>query len=108
MRKIGRAFWAGVSLFLLATAVSSRAQTGSPNPAQDQTPPASLSQPPPPPPSQPPPTSPPHATSESGPDHSGAYYHFMLARRYQELAGIYNRSDFVDRAISEYKQAIEA
>jgi tetratricopeptide (TPR) repeat protein len=32
----------------------------------------------------------------------------MLARRYQELAGIYNRSDFVDRAISEYKQAIEA
>jgi tetratricopeptide (TPR) repeat protein len=32
----------------------------------------------------------------------------MLARRYQELANIYNRSDFVERAISEYKQAMQA
>lgn len=46
--------------------------------------------------------------SEAGPDHARAYYHFMLARRYKELAGVYNRSDYVDRAISEYKQAIEA
>lgn len=40
------------------------------------------------------------------PDHAGSYYHFMLARRYEELAGIYNRSDYVNRAISEFKQAI--
>jgi tetratricopeptide (TPR) repeat protein len=45
---------------------------------------------------------------QATPDHAQAYYHFMLARRYKELAGIYNRSDYIDRAISEYKQAIEA
>jgi len=32
----------------------------------------------------------------------------MLARRYKELAGVYNRSDYIDRAVSEYKQAITA
>jgi tetratricopeptide (TPR) repeat protein len=47
-------------------------------------------------------------SSATTPDHAQAYYHFMLARRYKELAGVYNRSDYVDRAISEYKQAIEA
>jgi len=41
-------------------------------------------------------------------DHAQAYYHFMLARRYKELAGVYNRADYVDRAISEYKLAIAA
>ncbi len=46
--------------------------------------------------------------SAAMPDHAQAYYHYMLARRYRELAGIYNRSDFVDRAISEYKAAIAA
>ena len=30
----------------------------------------------------------------------------MLARRYQELAGVYNRGDYIDRAVTEYKQAI--
>jgi predicted Zn-dependent protease len=44
----------------------------------------------------------------TAPDHAKSYYHFMLARRYKELAGIYNRSDYVDRAVSEYKQAIAA
>ena len=39
-------------------------------------------------------------------DHAQAYYHFMLARRYKELAGVYNRGDYVDRAISEYKLAV--
>ena len=41
-------------------------------------------------------------------DHAQAYYHFMLARRYKELAGVYNRSDYIDKAISEYKLAIDA
>jgi tetratricopeptide (TPR) repeat protein len=41
-------------------------------------------------------------------DHSKAYYHFMLARRYKELAGMYNRGDYIDRAIGEYKQAMAA
>jgi len=42
------------------------------------------------------------------PDHSAAYYHYMLARRYKELAGINNRGDLVERAIAEYKKAMEA
>jgi tetratricopeptide (TPR) repeat protein len=48
------------------------------------------------------------AQTSALPDHSRAYYHFMLARRFRELAGIFNRNDLVDQAISEYKQAIEA
>ena len=50
-------------------------------------------------------------SSGAGPavvDHAQAYYHFMLARRYKELAGVYNRTDYIDRAISEYNQAITA
>jgi len=55
----------------------------------------------------------PPTTSEAGSapailDHGRSYYHFMLARRYKELAGIYNRADYAERAISEYKQAIAA
>ncbi|MGD1157285.1 MAG: tetratricopeptide repeat protein [Terriglobia bacterium] len=46
--------------------------------------------------------------SPTTPDHAKAYYHFMLARRYKELAGVYNRSDYLERAVSEYKQAIAA
>jgi tetratricopeptide (TPR) repeat protein len=59
------------------------------------------------PPAVPAPESSPQAPAAT-PDHSRAYYHFMLARRYKELAGVYNRSDYIDRAISEYKQAMEA
>jgi len=50
-------------------------------------------------------------SGEAGPavaDHAQAYYHFMLARRYKELAGVYNRTDYIDKAVSEYKQAITA
>ncbi len=47
-------------------------------------------------------------TPAAPPDHAAAYYHYMLARRYAELAGIYNRSDYIERAISEYQQAIQA
>ncbi len=56
----------------------------------------------------PPPQNPPPESSSAAPDHARAYYHYMLARRFKELAGIYNRSDYVERAISEYKQAMEA
>ena len=44
----------------------------------------------------------------ASPDHAAAYYHYMLAQRYKDLAGIYNRSDYVDRAITEYQKAIAA
>jgi tetratricopeptide (TPR) repeat protein len=54
-----------------------------------------------------PPEKGPEATS-AGPDHAAAYYHYMLARRYRELAGINNRGDLIERAIAEYKKAMEA
>ena len=50
----------------------------------------------------------PETQSAQTPDHARAYYHFMLARRFRELAGIWNRGDLADRAVSEYKQALEA
>ncbi|MGH9402068.1 MAG: tetratricopeptide repeat protein [Terriglobia bacterium] len=43
---------------------------------------------------------------EPAPDRAGSYYHYMLARRYEELAGIYNRSEDIDHAVGEFKQAI--
>lgn len=46
------------------------------------------------------------STATPAADHAGSYYHYMLARRYEELAGIYNRSEDVNRAASEFKQAI--
>jgi tetratricopeptide (TPR) repeat protein len=55
-----------------------------------------------------PPEKPAEAASSPAPDHAAAYYHYMLARRYRELAGINNRGDFVERAIAEYKKAMEA
>jgi tetratricopeptide (TPR) repeat protein len=91
MRKIE--FLTGFGFLLFAAEISWGFQAGSS--AQTQN-------------SAPPPQAADQMASTSGPDHTGAYYHFMLARRYQELAGIYNRNDFVERAISEYKQAMEA
>jgi len=93
MRKIK--FLAGISFFMFATATSWGAQAGSPVPAQTQN-------------SAPSSQTADQTASTPGPDHSGAYYHYMLARRYQELAHVYNRSDFAERAISEYKLAMEA
>ena len=96
MGKILREFLAVVCLCLLAAAVSCGAQAQSSVPVEGQgLPPTPLQ-------------APKQATATSGPDHSSAYYHFMLARRYQELAGIYDRGDYVERAISEYKLAMEA
>lgn len=86
MRKMGKA---GISLLLFVASVSPGFQGPAPAAAAS-------------------PDRPDQAGSTSKPDHSAAYYHFMLARRYQELAGIQNSSDFVERAISEYKQAMEA
>ena len=95
MRKIRRELLAGVSLFLVAVP-SWGAQAGSSAPAQaPNTAPAPLQ-------------TPDQATTTSKPDHSGAYYHFMMARRYQELAGIYDRSDYHERAISNTRPAMDA
>ncbi len=42
------------------------------------------------------------------PDRAASYYHFMMARRDEELAGISNRPDLVDKAVAEYKAAMAA
>jgi tetratricopeptide (TPR) repeat protein len=39
---------------------------------------------------------------------AGAYYHFALGHLYEELAGVYgNRSDYVNKAIDNYRLAIK-
>jgi tetratricopeptide (TPR) repeat protein len=76
-----------IGLVLLATAGGGRAQNAT-GPSQASSAPAA-------------------SAPDSSGSRSGSYYHFMLARRYQELAGIYNRSDYVERAIAEYKKAME-
>jgi tetratricopeptide (TPR) repeat protein len=41
------------------------------------------------------------------PDRSQAYYHYSLAHIYEELVSLYQRSEFANKAIEEYKLAIE-
>ncbi|MFQ5694988.1 MAG: tetratricopeptide repeat protein [Terriglobia bacterium] len=36
-----------------------------------------------------------------------AYYHFSLGHMYEELAGPFRRSDFMQRAVEEYKKALK-
>jgi tetratricopeptide (TPR) repeat protein len=40
------------------------------------------------------------------PDRAAAYYHYALAHMYEELVTSYARSEFTDKAIQEYKQAL--
>jgi tetratricopeptide (TPR) repeat protein len=53
------------------------------------------------------------AVSQSGakaktPDHAAAYYHFALAHMYEEQVATYGRSELANKAIEEYRAAIEA
>ncbi len=41
-------------------------------------------------------------------DRSAAYYHYALAHMYEEQVTVYGRSDLANKAIEEYRQAIEA
>jgi tetratricopeptide (TPR) repeat protein len=86
MHKLGKRLGVGVGVFLAGTMALFAGQDSSPSGAAKP-------------------------SGEAGPavvDHAQAYYHFMLARRYKELAGVYNRTDYIDKAVSEYKQAIKA
>lgn len=95
MTTMGKKFGIGLSLFLFGATTLVGAQQKAPKASEAN-------------PSQTASASGQTVQESTAPDHARAYYHYMLARRYRELAGIYNRSDFVDRAISEYKQAMEA
>jgi tetratricopeptide (TPR) repeat protein len=101
---------AGISLFLFGGMMALAGQKRIVVPPQ-QTPPDSEAQQTPaskPEASSSPASGPSAQAASAAPDHAASYYHYMLARRYSELAGIYNRSDYVDKAISEYQQAIQA
>jgi tetratricopeptide (TPR) repeat protein len=41
-------------------------------------------------------------------DRAAAYYHYMLAHMYEEQVAVYGRSDLANKAIEEYRAAIEA
>ena len=41
-------------------------------------------------------------------DRAAAYYHYMLAHMYEEQVAVYGRGDLANKAIDEYRQAIEA
>ena len=47
-------------------------------------------------------------SSNKGPDRAAAYYHFCLAHMYEEQVATYGRSDLVNKAIEEYRAAIDA
>src|SRR5271169_1665974 len=41
------------------------------------------------------------------PDQAAAYYHYALAHMYEEMVSMYGRSDYANKAIDEYRLAIE-
>ena len=57
-------------------------------------------------------TAQPEATAEPAaaapkPDKAAAYFHYTLAHTYQELVAVYGRAEYANKAIEEYRQAIE-
>jgi tetratricopeptide (TPR) repeat protein len=47
------------------------------------------------------------AAKAKTPDRAGAYYHFALAHMYEEQVATYGRSELANKAIEEYRAAIE-
>ena len=47
-------------------------------------------------------------SSQKQPDRAAAYYHFSMAHLYEQLAREYRSTDYVNKAIEEYKLAIQA
>ncbi|HUO13646.1 MAG TPA: tetratricopeptide repeat protein [Verrucomicrobiae bacterium] len=52
--------------------------------------------------------SPASPSSDVKPDRAASYYHYMLAHMYEEMVTAYGRSDLANKAIDEYRQAIDA
>jgi predicted Zn-dependent protease len=46
------------------------------------------------------------AAAPGTPDQAGAYYHYMMAHEYEEMATTFGRSEYASRAIEEYKMAL--
>lgn len=49
-----------------------------------------------------------NAPESDTPDTAGAYYHYMMAHDYEEMATTFGRSEYATRAIEEYKMALNA
>jgi tetratricopeptide (TPR) repeat protein len=58
------------------------------------------------------PATPPAASTQNtdtqGANRAQAYYHYMLAHEYEEMATTYGRSEYATRAVEEYKLALNA
>lgn len=50
----------------------------------------------------------PASTANHKTDKADAYYHYMMAHIYEEQVSMYGRSDLADKAIDEYRKAIQA
>lgn len=66
-------------------------------PAQQQTPPKTRG-----------PAGLPSVQNTQPPDRGAAYYHYMLAHEYEEMANTYGRPEYATRAVEEYKLALNA
>jgi tetratricopeptide (TPR) repeat protein len=49
----------------------------------------------------------PASTTPTKPDKAAAYYHFAMAHIYEEMVSMYGRADYANKAIDEYRLAIE-
>ena len=54
-----------------------------------------------------PPAANPGTAVHKAPDHAASYYHYSMAHIYEELVAVYGRSDLANKAIEEYRMAIE-
>jgi tetratricopeptide (TPR) repeat protein len=45
--------------------------------------------------------------TQKPPDRAAAYYHFMMAHMYEEMVSTYGRADYANKAIDEYRLAID-
>src|SRR5664280_1444431 len=56
---------------------------------------------------QPSSTTPAESAPPKQPDKAAAYYHFTMAHVYEELVSMYGRADYANKAIDEYRLAID-
>jgi tetratricopeptide (TPR) repeat protein len=48
-----------------------------------------------------------NSSTQKNPDKAAAYYHFAMAHIYEEMVNMYGRSEYANKAIDEYRLAIE-
>ncbi|MGA3054335.1 MAG: tetratricopeptide repeat protein [Candidatus Korobacteraceae bacterium] len=77
-----------------------QAQPGSAAPAQAEPPPAASQD-------QASSAMPAESAPPKSPDKAAAYYHFTMAHMYEELVSMYGRADYANKAIEEYRLAID-